>query len=183
MPSVSGKVIAMNILHELDLRLLAGVFRQGERRLVRPLARALSRSGDGYLHALVPALLWLWGVAGVATFSSLLALSLLLERSLYWSLKNSLKRRRPQESVPGFTSLITASDQFSFPSGHSSAAFLLATCLLLAFGGPVAAMYLWATGVALSRIILGVHFPFDTVAGGLMGGGCALLSAAILGLA
>ncbi len=172
----------MNALHELDLRLLARVFRQGERRLVRPLARALSRSGDGYLHLLVPALLWLLGTADVAIFASLLALSLAIERSLYWVLKNSLKRRRPQEAVPGFHSLITASDQFSFPSGHSSAAFLLATCLLLIYGGPVCVMYLWASGVALSRVVLGVHFPGDTLAGAFMGSSCVLLSAALLGV-
>ncbi|WP_206613566.1 phosphatase PAP2 family protein [Parahaliea mediterranea] len=172
----------MNALQELDLRLLARVFRQGERRMVRPLARALSRSGDGYLHLLIPLLLALIGARYLDQFCTLLALSLAAERTLYWSLKNTLKRRRPQEAVPGFRSLITASDQFSFPSGHSSAAFLLATVLVLVYGGPVIAMYLWATSVALSRIVLGVHFPGDTVAGALMGTACALFTAALLGL-
>ncbi|MBN7798721.1 phosphatase PAP2 family protein [Parahaliea mediterranea] len=173
----------MNALQELENRLLASVFRQGERRMVRPLARALSRSGDGYLHLLVPALLALLGARDVGLFALLLGTALLLERSLYWSLKNSLKRRRPQDAVPGFRSLITASDQFSFPSGHSSAAFLLATALVLVYGGPVVAMYLWASAVALSRVVLGVHFPGDTLAGATMGASCALLVASLLGLA
>jgi undecaprenyl-diphosphatase len=34
----------------------------------------------------------------------------------------------------------------------------------------------------MSRILLGVHFPGDTVAGALMGGGIALICAAQLGL-
>lgn len=169
-------------IHRLDLQLLARIFSQGERRMVRPLARALSRSGDGYLHLLVPLLLLLLAVEGATLFAGLLALALLLERGLYWSLKNSLKRRRPQESVPGFRSLVTAADQFSFPSGHSSAAFLLATALAVVYGGPVIAMFLWASGVALSRVLLGVHFPGDTVAGALMGSGIALLCASLLGL-
>jgi len=172
----------MNTLQELDLELLSRLFRQGERRMVRPVARALSRSGDGYLHLLVPALLWFLGASEIDQLVLLLGLSLAIERTVYWSLKNSLKRQRPQDAVPGFRSLITASDQFSFPSGHSSAAFLLATSLTLVYGGPVTAMYLWASGVALSRVILGVHFPGDTLAGGLIGVSTALFSTLVLGL-
>ncbi|MFV0277845.1 MAG: phosphatase PAP2 family protein [Parahaliea sp.] len=172
----------MNALQELDLRLLAGVFRQGERRMVRPLARALSRSGDGYLHLLVPGLLYLLGARDFSAFLCLLALSLAMERSLYWCLKNTLKRRRPQEAIPDFHSLVTASDRFSFPSGHSSAAFLLATALVLVYGGPVIAMYLWATCVALSRVVLGVHFPGDTLAGAFMGSSCVVFGAHLMGL-
>ncbi|MFV0478749.1 MAG: phosphatase PAP2 family protein [Parahaliea sp.] len=172
----------MNLLQELDLRLLAGVFRQGERRLIRPLAKALSRSGDGYLHGLIPLLLALLNVPDHRDFIALLVLALAMERCLYWPLKNCLKRRRPQDAIPGFHSIISASDQFSFPSGHSSAAFLLATSLALIFGAAPAAMYLWACGVALSRVVLGVHFPGDTLAGALMGCGCALMAASLLGL-
>lgn len=158
------------------------MFRQGERRAVVPLAKAISHSGDGYLHLLVTVLLGMLGAPGWSAFVLMLGLSLMLERCLYWSLKNALRRRRPQEILPGFRSLIIASDQFSFPSGHSSGAFLLATALALVYGGPLLAMYLWASLVACSRVILGVHFPGDTVAGALMGSSCCLLVATLMGL-
>jgi undecaprenyl-diphosphatase len=173
----------LTAIHRLDLQLLARIFSQGERRRVRPLALALSRSGDGYLHLLIPALLWQLESALLTPFITVLGLALVVERCLYWCLKNSLKRRRPQEAVPGFRSLVVAADQFSFPSGHSSAAFLLATTLVLIYGGPVVMMFLWAGGVALSRVLLGVHFPGDTVAGGLMGASIAVLCASVTGLA
>lgn len=176
-----GLMEILNNLHKYDRHLFARVFRQGERRMVIPLAKALSRSGDGYLHLLLPLLLWQLKLPGFDDFISLLAASLVLERLVYWVLKNSLKRKRPQQAVPGLRSLIVASDQFSFPSGHSSGAFLLATTLVLVYGGPVAAIYLWAGGVALSRVVLGVHFPGDIVAGGLMGSAIALLCAIQLG--
>lgn len=169
-------------LYRYDCDLFARVFRQGERRMVIPMARALSRSGDGYLHALLPLLLLLLQLSGLHSFITLLVLALVIERIVYWCLKNFLKRPRPQDALPGLRSLVVASDQFSFPSGHSSGAFLLATCLVVVYGGPVTAMYLWATGVAISRIILGVHFPGDTLAGAIMGSGIALFSASRLGL-
>jgi undecaprenyl-diphosphatase len=172
----------LSLLQKYDLDLFARVFRQGERRMVIPMARAFSRSGDGYLHVLLPLVLLGLQSPGVGSFAGVLALSLLIERAAYWCLKNWLKRRRPQDAVPGLRSFITASDQFSFPSGHSSCAFLLATCLAIVYGGPVTAVYLWAGGVALSRVILGVHFPGDTFAGAAMGSGIALFSASGLGL-
>ncbi|AQA17441.1 phosphatase PAP2 family protein [Halioglobus japonicus] len=169
-------------LQKLEMRLLAGVFRQTERRMVIPMAKAVSHSGDGYLHVLVPLLLWSLDPAGFNALLPLLALTLVIERSVYFCVKNGLRRPRPQESVPGFRSLIRASDQFSFPSGHSSGAFLLATCLLLVYGPVAGGLFLWGFAVALSRVLLGVHFPGDTLAGALMGTGLALLTASLLGV-
>ena len=169
-------------LQRLDVRVFAQLFRQGERRLIRPLARALSRSADGYLYVLIPALLTVSGAAEVPLLLLLLACSLAFERPLYWLLKNGFKRRRPHDYLPGFHSIIVASDQFSFPSGHSSAAFMLATGLTIIYQEPAVAMYIWATSIALSRIILGVHYPGDTLAGGLMGSVVAVVAAATLGI-
>ncbi len=169
-------------LQRFEARLFASLFRQTERRTVIPLARAISRSGDGYLHILVPLVVLSTSHESARPLFELLALSLLVERSLYWLVKNSLRRPRPQESVPGFRSLITASDEFSFPSGHSSGAFLLATVLLIIYGGAAAPLFLWAAAVALSRILLGVHFPGDVLAGAVMGSGIAVLTAGQLGL-
>lgn len=168
-------------LNHVDRRLFTRIFRQGERRAVIPLARALSRSGDVYLYLLVPLLLWLLQAPSFGDFFTLLLVAFALERTLYRSLKNTLKRPRPPNAIPGFSSLIVTSDKFSFPSGHSSGAFLLATALVVIYGGPVFAIYLWATGVAFSRVLLGVHFPGDILAGALMGSGVALACATALG--
>ena len=172
----------LDSLQQAELNLLARIFRQGERRAVIPAARALSRSGDGYLHALLPLLLGLMGVPRWQDFALLVALALLVERLLYFSLKNSLRRKRPQEAVPGFRSLIMASDRFSFPSGHSSGAFLLATALVILYGSALLPIYIWAVCVALSRVLLGVHFPGDTLAGAMMGSAVAVVTAGQLGM-
>lgn len=175
----------MRILHkmqQLDVRLFTSVFYKGERGYIRPLGKAISRSADGYLFALVPATLWVAGSTAIPQLVQLFLLALLMERTLYWVLKNSLKRRRPQEYLSGFSSLVIASDRFSFPSGHTSAAFLLATSMTLVYEDPAATLYLWASCVGLSRVILGVHYPGDTLAGALMGGGLALFAGTLLGI-
>jgi undecaprenyl-diphosphatase len=65
---------------------------------------------------------------------------------------------------------------------HCTQKSLLATALAVVYGGSTVAMYLWAGGVALSRVLLGVHYPGDVVAGALVGSGTALFSYMLLGL-
>lgn len=173
----------MATLQQVDTRLFARVFRQGEQHaVVRACARGVSHSADGYLHLLLPAFLAMIGAVHLGEFCLLLGSAMLVERLCYFVLKNTLRRRRPQDFVPGFRSIVQASDKFSFPSGHTSAAFCLTTSIGIVYGGPFVVMYLWAGAVGLSRVLLGVHFPGDTVAGGLMGSSIAVLSAHQLGL-
>ena len=173
----------LTTLQQLDTRLFARVFKQGERRTtLRSIAKVLSRTGDGYLHLLLPLVLAIAAAELLTPYCLLLATAMGVERFVYFILKNTLKRRRPQDFVPGFRSIITASDKFSFPSGHSSAAFCLATVTGIVLGGPFMALYVWASAVAISRVLLGVHFPGDTVAGALLGSSIAVLSAQQLGV-
>lgn len=146
------------------------------------ISRVLSRSGEGLLHLLIPLVAWRLGLPGTGELVVLLLLSFALERCLHWVLKNTLKRPRPQSAIPGLCSLAAASSQFSFPSGHSSRAFLLATVLAIVFGEPAMAMYLWAGTVALSRVLLGVHYPGDVLAGAIIGSCTALFTATLMGL-
>lgn len=72
---------------------------------------------------------------------------------------------------------------YSFPSGHTSTAFSLATSASLCFPKwyIIAPSFLWAGTVAYSRMRLGVHYPTDVIAGAVVGSGCAILSWYITG--
>ena len=96
-------------------------------------------------------------------------LAFAVERAVYWVLKNTCRRNRPQDAIEEFTSFIIPSDKFSFPSGHTSAAFLFT--VLVASQQPVLLppLVLWSSCVAMSRIFLGVHFPTDTLVGAVLG--------------
>ena len=67
---------------------------------------------------------------------------------------------------------------YSFPSGHTSAAFCTATSLSLLFPKwyVIAPAYLYASVVAYARMYQGVHYPTDVLAGAVVGAGSAWLS-------
>lgn len=143
------------------------------RRTLVAFSRQVSRSADGYLYLLFGAITIsqeyyrVFEVA-LAAFS--------LERGCYFFLKQFVRRNRPPDAIPGFKSIVEATDKFSFPSGHTSAAFLMASLLAAYFPATVWFMYPWACCVAWSRVMLGVHFPFDTLAGATLGTSIAVIS-------
>jgi undecaprenyl-diphosphatase len=162
-------------IQRFDLRMLLWFFHARRRELWITLARASSRSGDGWMQLALPSVIWMLDRAQGAVFFIATALAFCIERPLYWVLKNSLQRPRPPEAIPSFQSVVIASDRFSFPSGHTAAAFLLAGNTVLHYGALGAPLYLWACSVGLSRIALGVHFPTDILAGMVLGTGIACL--------
>lgn len=162
-------------INRYDLRMLLWFVDRRHRQLWIAFARALSRSGDGLLQVLLPTLLLALDRQTGTTVFLVTALGFAIERPLYWILKNSCQRRRPPEAIPSFTSVIKASDRFSFPSGHTCGAFLLAAIVTQHYPPLAAPMYLWAGGVGLSRVVLGVHFPTDILAGALLGSAIAWL--------
>ncbi len=156
-------------LHQFDLRIMLWCSQSRNYSLLIQLAKQISRSGDGLLQVLLPV-----GLVALNANNSLLLIKMvvagfLIERPLYWLLKNSLKRRRPPDAIPSFQAVIKASDKFSFPSGHTAAAFLLATLVLFVYGSTAWVLLPWAICVGASRVVLGVHFPGDILAGATLG--------------
>ena len=146
------------------------------RASITSVARKISMSADGWPYVLFAATYYLLDPIIGGVFATALFWALLVERSCYFIMKKSFKRRRPPAAIPNFQSAIKAADEFSFPSGHTSGAFLFVTTCVLVFGPAMIIAYIWAGMVALSRISLGVHFPTDTVMGAILGTSLAVLS-------
>lgn len=86
--------------------------------------------------------------------------------ALNTAIKQVVGRRRPElRDLPALTGTPTA---LSFPSAHASTAFAGAG-LYSRLGVPAPPLYALATGLALSRLYLGVHYPSDVVAGAILG--------------
>lgn len=95
--------------------------------------------------------------------------------------KYTVKRERPFVAYPEDFADKTGhdySDSYSFPSGHSTTAFAVATSLSLDYPKwyVIVPSYAYAGTVAYSRMHLGVHHPSDVLTGAIIGSGCAVLS-------
>ncbi len=102
------------------------------------------------------------GACALALIFSLVFTNLLI--------KPLVARTRPYELIDGLVILIEKPHDFSFPSGHSSAAFAAAwvmfRCLPKRVGIPA---LIYAFLMAFSRLYLGVHYPSDVVGGIVLG--------------
>ena len=97
---------------------------------------------------------------------------------LTYGLKYTFDRQRPYEKYPGLITPIEPEDSPSFPSGHTAAAFSLATSLSITYPKwyVIAPSAVWACGVGLARINQGVHYPSDVLTGAAIGVGCAFVN-------
>jgi membrane-associated phospholipid phosphatase len=94
-----------------------------------------------------------------------------------YALKEIINRPRPYVTHPDLHPLSNESSK-SFPSGHTSAAFALATSLSINYPKWYVAVpaFAWASAVGYSRLYVGVHYPSDVLAGATLGAGTAWLT-------
>ena len=138
-------------------------------RQVARVSRWISRLGDGIYYAIFGAILiWLDADKGQPFFSACL-LGFAFELPAYLLVKNTIKRQRPHDAIQEFVAYLVPSDKFSFPSGHTAAAFVMATTIAQFYPSFAALAYTVAMMIGTSRVLLGVHFPTDILAGMFLG--------------
>ena len=155
-----------------------------QRRLVRALFRGVSRLGDGVvwyvLMALMPLLIGLerWREGLQASLQMLLAGAAGL--LLYKLLKKKLVRERPFIGLIGIECAMPPLDRYSFPSGHTLHAVTF-TAIAISYVPQLAVVLVpFALLVAASRVVLGLHYPTDVLAGAVLGGLLAAASHALI---
>ena len=127
----------------------------------------LSHTGDGWLWIAWPLAAWLWGDAAWRHIGQTFLVGVLLTAGVVTLLKFTIRRRRPQGQ---WGQMYRKTDPHSFPSGHAARAAMLALLGWAVLPAPWAALLsLWGLAVAATRVLMGVHYLSDVVAGVLLG--------------
>jgi len=139
-----------------------------------------TRGGDGWLWYGVAFVIFLFG--GVERFDALLSAGLAAATGalLFLIMKRKARRKRPCAIAEHCWATLLPPDQFSFPSGHSITAFSFAVSYALFYPTFMPVLLFCAASVAVSRIVLGMHFLSDVVVGSLLGTVLAYTSFLIL---
>lgn len=145
------------------------------RRGVEKLFAAVSRVGDGvvwYLTMLLLPLIW-----GNEAFIVVLKMMLagVVGLLIYKKLKKRTRRQRPCRRHAGINDPVRPLDEYSFPSGHT-----LHAVGFTAVAGAHYPVLLWLFApltvlIAMSRLVLGLHYPSDVIVGALIGWSVAVL--------
>jgi membrane-associated phospholipid phosphatase len=163
-------------------------------RLLRDIQNTRTTSGDKMMHSVSNSVyaLSVAAVAGEFIYGYAagdkemqrnawqMAAGLGATEIITFALKDGVQRRRPFVKYPDITPYNgkPQSVDYSFPSGHTSTAFSIATSLSLQYPKwyVIAPSFLYAGTVGYSRMYLGMHYPTDVLAGAAIGAGTSWLS-------
>ena len=153
-----------------ELKFCRYLNRSSRSSTVRQLFRAVSWLGDGWIwYAVILALPLRLGMEGLQAALHLAATGA-LGVLFYKLIKNRAVRERPYITHSAIECASAPLDRYSFPSGHTLHAVCFTLMLTTYLPEWAAALIALATLIALSRVILGLHYPTDVAAGATLGG-------------
>lgn len=156
-------------LESAEIRLCLRANRSCDRASVLALFAVVSRLGDGvFWYGLMLALPVLYGKAGAVVALQLGAAGI-VGLVVYRYLKQRLSRERPCNLHPRIRAGARPLDRYSFPSGHTLHAVLFSLLTIGTFPALAWLLLPFTVLVALSRVILGLHYPSDVIAGAMVG--------------
>lgn len=176
MPGMARTTGLIGRLDAADISLCRWMNRSARRSEVRQLFRIVSRLGDGVIwYTLIAALPLLYGQRGIVPALQM-AVTGIFGLLLYRLLKRVFVRERPFITHAAITRVGVPLDRYSFPSGHTLHAVSFTTTAVAQFPELGWVLVPLATLIAMSRVVLGLHYPTDVLAGAGIGAMLATLS-------
>ena len=161
----------LRFIAQRDHRLMQWVNNWPAPGWIRVWMLSATRAGDGWLWCAVGLAILLFGGRNRFRAPAAMGLAAALGAALFQILKRMIGRTRPCDIAPHCWANLPPPDRFSFPSGHTIEAFAVSTPVVLFFPSLTAGILFCAFSVALSRILLGMHFLSDVVTGAAIGAG------------
>jgi undecaprenyl-diphosphatase len=155
---------------ERDVALCGALNRLSHPPKVKTFFVAVSQLGDGiawYLQLIILPLLF--GARGLTTCASMIEVGV-VNYVLYKIIKSCSARQRPFDVNAAISLGTQPLDQYSFPSGHTMHAVAFSIVVMAHHPEMAVLLIPFSSLVALSRVVLGLHYPTDVIAGGVIGG-------------
>lgn len=153
----------------VDNNLCLIVNRMSHMRALTQLFRFISRIGDGiFWYALMLVLPLSYGMEGLSASGAMVIVGA-INLTLYKKCKGSINRERPYVTIETIQLVGTPLDRYSFPSGHTLHAVGFSIVATAFFPALWVVLYPAAFLIALSRPLLGLHYPSDVVVAAVAG--------------
>jgi undecaprenyl-diphosphatase len=163
-------------INQYDVALCVFCNRQSRNLFIRRFFRLISRLGDGvFWYTLMCILLVIFQEAALPAVLHML-LAALVGTVSYKLIKGKTLRPRPFNVYPAIICTGKTLDQFSFPSGHTLHAVSFSLIAVFYFPALVWLVLPFSLLVAVSRPVLGLHYPSDVLAGAALGALIAIAS-------
>lgn len=160
-----------------EWRLCIAMNRWGARRALTRFFSVISRLGDGvFWYALMGLLTAFGGLRGLHAALHMACVGI-VAATMYRTLKRWTRRPRPFRARADITAYVAPLDEFSFPSGHTLHAVSFTLIALAYFPVLAPLLLVFTVLVAMSRVVLGLHYPSDVLAATLIG--CALAGSSL----
>ena len=143
---------------------------------LRKIFKLISRLGDGvFWYMLMAVLLLRYQAEALPAVLHMLVVAM-TGTLIYKLIKSKTLRQRPFNVYPSIVCNGNPLDQYSFPSGHTLHAVAFSIIAVAYFPALIWLVLPFAILVALSRPILGLHYPSDVMMGALLGALLAIYS-------
>jgi undecaprenyl-diphosphatase len=175
--TLQGSLLAR--FNHAEYRLCRRLNRGVEHTGIRVFFKIASRLGDGVIwYALMLALPVLYGMRGLEVALVMLVTGA-AGLAVYKFLKRTFVRERPFIRYTGISLAGAPLDRYSFPSGHTLHAVAFTWQACAAFPELAVVLVPLALAIAVSRVVLGLHYPTDVLVGALLGVASGVLGASI----
>ena len=159
-----------------ELVLCTSVNRICEKALIKDFFTVISRLGDGvFWYITMLTIPFIFGFDALSVSLHMLAVAV-VNYIIYKLIKTNTKRPRPFASNTNIDLGGRVLDQYSFPSGHTLHAVAFTIVLLHYFPQLAAFLIPFTVLIALSRVVLGLHYPTDVICGISLGSITSLIS-------
>lgn len=155
--------------YDFECRLFKVVNRHFDKKMLNLFFRTITHTG-GAPFTIVTVLILISLTSNQTRITAISsALALALSHIPVHFVKKLYPRKRPYLTLKKAKYPVNPLKDHSFPSGHTTAVFSVITPFILFL--PVLSLVLIPIGlcIGLSRIYLGLHYPSDVIAGGILG--------------